>query len=123
MRGLNWQEYLAYLDDVVVLGSNFSSHVKNLSAVLNRFEKYNLKLKPQKCDLFKQEIKFLGRQVSAKGISVTPDSTETIQKWPCPKDTKQLESFIWYANYHRSHIKNCANSQSFVPISQNLQKI
>ena len=80
--------------------------------MLSRFEKYNLKLKPQKCDLFKQEIKFLGRQVSAKGVSVNPDSTETIQKWPCPKDTKQLESFLGYANYHRSHIKNFAQISS-----------
>lgn len=108
LRGLTWQECLAYLDDVIIFGSNMLSHTKNLSAVLARFEMYDLKLKPQKCALYQSEIKFLGKLVSTHGISAHPESTEIIKKWPVPKDIKQLESFLGFANYHRNHVKNFA---------------
>lgn len=45
---LNWKECLAYLDDVIVLGNSFDNHLLNLKAVLTRFRKHNLKLKPKK---------------------------------------------------------------------------
>ena len=84
------------------------SHTRNLSAILYRFEKYNLKSKPQKCALYQTEIKFLGKLVSQNGISVNPENTEIIKNWPIPKDIKQLESFLWFANYHRYHGKDFA---------------
>lgn len=105
LRGLTWKECLAYLDDVIILGRDMLSHTRNLSSVISRFEKFNLKLKAQKCELYQKEIKFLGKLVSQNGISVNPESIEIITKWPIPKDTKQLESFLGFANYHRNHVK------------------
>ena len=46
LTGLNWKKVLAYLDDVIVMGSNFIDELQNLRLVLHRFRKYNLKLKP-----------------------------------------------------------------------------
>ena len=50
LRGLTWDRILAYLDDVIVLGKSFQDHLKNLRTTFERFAKYNLKLKPKKCD-------------------------------------------------------------------------
>jgi hypothetical protein len=58
LRGLTWKQVLAYLDDVIVLGSDFQNHLGNLKLTLDRFRKYNLKLKPKKCCLFRKEVKF-----------------------------------------------------------------
>lgn len=106
LQGLTWKECLAYLDDVVVLGKDFEDHLQNFSSVFSRFQKYNLKLKPSKCQLFQTEVKFLGKIVSEAGISVNPESVESVQNWPTPKNKKEVESFIGYVNYHRDHIKN-----------------
>ena len=38
LRGLSWKSVIAFLDDVVVLGRDFDSHMVNLSDVLRRFE-------------------------------------------------------------------------------------
>ena len=80
LRGLTWSKILAYLDDVIVLGKDFADHLSNLRLTFGRFRKYNLKLKPKKCNLFHTETTFLGRVVSAKGVAVNPENIEKVQK-------------------------------------------
>ena len=108
LQGLSWKECLAYLDDIVVLGTNFEDHMQSLIRVFTRFKQYNLKLKPSKCQLFQTEVNFLGKVVGNNGISVNPDSIEAVKKWAPPKSKKEVESFIGFTNYHRDHIKNFA---------------
>jgi len=108
LQGLSWKDCLAYLDDVIVLGTDFESHIQSLTKVFSRFQKYNLKLKPSKCQLLQTEVKFLGKVVSNNGISVNPDSIEAVKKWTPPKSKREVESFIGFTNYHRDHIKNFA---------------
>jgi hypothetical protein len=47
---------LAFLDDMLVLGSDFQSHLTNLKHVFEHFRQYQLKLKPRKCVLFKKTV-------------------------------------------------------------------
>ena len=108
LHGLNWKECLAYLDDVIVLGNSFDNHLTNLKAVLSRFRKHNLKLKPKKCCMFRKEIQFLGRVVSEKGVSLTPESMKSVAEWPIPNNRKEVETFLGYMNYHREHLKDFA---------------
>ncbi|VDI28661.1 Hypothetical predicted protein [Mytilus galloprovincialis] len=89
LQGLTWKECLAYLDDVIVLGKDFDDHICSLSEVFSRFQKYNLKLKPSKCQLLQTQVKFLGKIVSADGVAVNPDSIGSVKKWPTPKEQKK----------------------------------
>ena len=43
-------------------------HLHRLHVVLDQFREYNLKLKPSKCSLFKEEIKYLVHQVSKECV-------------------------------------------------------
>lgn len=56
LRGLYWKKVLAFLDDILVLGKNFQDYLDNIIEVLQRFRSYGLKLKPQKCILFRKEV-------------------------------------------------------------------
>lgn len=109
LEGLTWRTVLAYIDDIVVLGDSFDSHLANLRQVFQRFRDYNLKLKPRKCHLFQLQVNFLGRVISSEGIQVDPAKVERIIEWPTPSSAKEVASFLGLVNYHRDHIASYAH--------------
>ena len=60
LHGLHWKSLLLYLDDVIVISPDFETRVTSLSEVLECFRAAGLKLKPEKCELFCQDVKYLG---------------------------------------------------------------
>ncbi|MEW8187006.1 MAG: reverse transcriptase domain-containing protein, partial [Candidatus Thiodiazotropha endolucinida] len=108
LRGLTWEQVIVYLDDVIVLGTDFNDTIEALRKVFIRFRSHNLKFKPRKCQFFKREVEFLGKLVSGDGITISPDKLEAVKKWPVPSDPKQLLSFLGFMNYHRNHIPGFA---------------
>ena len=108
LRGMTWEEIIAYLDDVMVLGKDFRSHLDVLRRVFERFRKFNLKLKPKKCHLFQKRVPFLGRLVSKDGVEVDPEKVKAVETYPQPKNSKEVEKFLGFANYHREFIERFA---------------
>jgi hypothetical protein len=108
LMGLTWEEALAYLDDINVLGKSFEDELKNLREVFKRLRKYNLKLKPRKCFLFRTQCEFLGKLIDREGVHIAPGKIEAVKNWPVPKCKKDVESFLGFANYHRQHIRGFA---------------
>lgn len=93
LRGMNWEELLVYLDDIIVLGKTFLESLESLRRAFYRFREYNLKLKPKKCCLFRREVEFLGRIINSEGVHISPDKIETIKNWPIPQYKKQVQVF------------------------------
>ena len=56
---LNLIYCLIYLDDIIVFSQMAEEHLHRLCVVFDWFREYNLKLKPSKCSLFKEEINYL----------------------------------------------------------------
>ena len=54
LRGLQWQQCLIFLDDIIVFGTEFEETKRRLQSVLARFREAGLKLKPSKCSLFRR---------------------------------------------------------------------
>ncbi|KAL5474559.1 hypothetical protein EMCRGX_G026520 [Ephydatia muelleri] len=46
LGGLKWSSCLVYLDDIIIVGTSFSEHLRNLAGVLQRLRQAGLKLKP-----------------------------------------------------------------------------
>ena len=110
LAGLNWKTAIIYLDDLIVVGKSFRSHLNNLKEVFDRLRRFNLKVSPRKCQFMRHELKFLGWIVGRNGISIPPENTMAIKfksRRP-PISTQEVESFLGYINYHRSHVKNFA---------------
>lgn len=77
---------LVCLDNVIVSSPDFASHLHHLEQVLQAMDKYGLKLRPDKCQLFRKEVKFLGHCVSATGVSPDPEKVSAVQEWEPPQD-------------------------------------
>eukprot|EP00794_Sanderia_malayensis_P013146 gene13146-14497_t len=67
LRDLRDEIVIPYLDDLIVFSKSFEDHVKHVRIVLRRLKEHGIKLKQKKCDLFKREVRFLGRTVSGEG--------------------------------------------------------
>ena len=107
LSGLHWETLLIYLDDVIVYASSIEELTDRLGTVFQRFRNANLKLKPSKCNLYRQEVKYLGHIVSNHGIHTDPDKTQAIRDWPTPKSKKEVQSFIGICQYYRRFIEGC----------------
>lgn len=59
---------IPYLDDVLCYAKTFETHVEVLRRVLRTLQHYGVKLRPTKCELFKGEVLYVGRLVSAYGV-------------------------------------------------------
>ena len=108
LGGLQWDQCLVYLDDIIVLGRSFESHLKALSDVLGRLERAGLRLKPAKCHLCCKKVSYLGHIVSEQGIAVDPSKTKRIATWPVPESTREVQQFMGLANYYRRFIQDFA---------------
>ena len=58
LPGLNLIYCLIYLDNLIMFLWTAEEHLHQLCMVFNQLREYNLKLKPSKCSLFKEEIKY-----------------------------------------------------------------
>ena len=93
-----------YVDDVVVHDTEFDQHLKHVKEVLKTMEELGLKVKPKKCQLFCQKIKFLGYEVSEKGIAIPEERVRAIKEMPLPNSKKQVKSFLGVVGFNRQFI-------------------
>ena len=106
LAGLHWRCASVFIDDVVVYSNSFKEHLGHLDEVFGRLREFEVKVKPSKCQLFKDELTYLGHQITKEGINPITDKVEAINKIPPPKTLKELRSYIQKCNYYRRFIKD-----------------
>ena len=76
--------------------------------MFERLQEHNLKLKPSKCELFKERVSYLGHEVSEEGIHTDPSKIEAVKSWPVPKNIKDVRRFLGFTGYYRKFIQGFA---------------
>ena len=100
---------LVYLDDVIIFSKTIDEHLRHIQIIFDLFRRAGLKIKPAKCTFLQKSVKYLGHIVSHKGIQPDPKKTDSIKKYPTPKNADHLRSFLGLAGYYRKFVKNYAD--------------
>lgn len=99
----------AIMDDVIVTGKDEEEHLQNLEKVFQRFQRYGLKVKVEKCSFMQTSVVYMGTCISAEGIHPTEDKVEAIRNAPTPQDATELRSWLGMLNFHAKFIPNLSS--------------
>ena len=94
-----------YLDDILIFSKNIDEHRQITRQVLQILRENKLLLKPQKCKFEMRETKYLGMIIGNGQIRMDPKKVEAINKWSNPKNKKELQQFLGFANFYRRFIE------------------
>lgn len=107
---------LVFLDDILIFSKTMEEHEKHVSEVLGILRKEKLYAKESKCEMFKEEVEFLGHHVGRAGVRMMEDKVTAIQAWPTPTSVGHIRSFLGTAGYYHKFIKDF--SALALPLSQ-----
>ena len=118
MGELNFIYCLIYLDDLIVFSQTAEEHLHRLHVVFDHLREYNLKLKPSKCSLFREEINYLAHQVSKKGVWPSDINVKAIVEYAPPQTYTEIRAFLGLMGHYRQFIKGFA--QIAQPLNEHL---
>lgn len=111
---------LNYIDDLLVVSTNFVEHLQHLKILFKRLTDANININLEKTFFLQTNVKFLGHILSTNGISAHPEKIESISNFPIPKNVKQLRGFLGICNYYRKF--NKTYSELTLPLVKLLRK-
>src|SRR6201990_1038991 len=116
LKEFSRNKVIIYIDDLLMMDSDFDSHLKLMKKVLGTLERAGIKINPMKCQWFKPEVRFLGHVVSSKGLRKAPEYIKKVFEFPRPVTRRQLREFLGIVNFQRKFIPKC--SELSAPLSR-----
>ena len=106
LRGLIGKICFVYLDDIVVFGRTLKEHNENLITLFERLRATGLKLQPDKCEILRPKLEYLGHLITENGVKPNPNKLEAVKNFKKPINAKDVRSFLGLGGYYRKFIKN-----------------
>ena len=94
---------IPYLDDLLVYSGSFEDHPSQACKIgVAKVKKYGIKIKASKSQLFKKEISYLGRVISADGYTIDPKDVDAVlgQLKKKPNNITELRSLLGLGTIH-----------------------
>ena len=100
---------IAYANNKIVFSKPPEDRIKDLNELFTRLRNLGVIINPTKSQFGVSKLHFLGHLVTANSIKLSAIKVEAIQKYPLPKDIKQLRTYFGMINFYHRFIKDLAN--------------
>ena len=97
---LNLTYCLIFLDDMIVFSKMEVEHLHHLHIVFEHFREHNLKLKPTKCEFFKNEIKYLAHHISKEGVQPIKENLKAVSIFAPPQTCTKIQAFLGLVGHY-----------------------
>ena len=95
-----------YVDDLLLAAPTATSCLEATRMVLQHLADTGFKVSKTKLQVARKQVSFLGRMISQKGASMSPQHRAAILHHPRPIKVKDMLSFLGLTGYSRNYIAN-----------------
>ncbi|MBW0549504.1 hypothetical protein O181_089219 [Austropuccinia psidii MF-1] len=103
---------LLYIYDIILYTETWVDHVQYIDKVLSKCTPINMKISLKKCNFGQQALFSLGHKGLGLSLAINQNKLAEVLQKPVPRNIKEMQSFLGFASYYRSHIKNFADMAS-----------
>jgi len=95
---------VVYLDDILIFTRMEEEHAKAIRRVLQVLQEHKLFLHPEKCEFYKERIKYLGLVISENEVSMDLVKVAGVREWPTLENKMDVQAFLGFVNFYRRFI-------------------
>jgi hypothetical protein len=89
------------MDDIIIaMENNDWLHKAKVQHFLQKLQKHNLFLKPEKCHFHQVEVDYLGVIIGQGLVWMDPIKVQGIIDWPASASVKDVHSFLGFCNFY-----------------------
>ncbi|MBW0504818.1 hypothetical protein O181_044533 [Austropuccinia psidii MF-1] len=103
---------VVYIDDIIIYSETWEDYLQYIDRVPSKCTPIKLKTSLKKCNFGQQELLALGHKVSGLNLEIDQNKVAAVLQTPVPRNIKEMQSFLGFASYYRSHIKHFAHITS-----------
>jgi hypothetical protein len=111
---------IVFLDDILIFSKTLAEHESHVKQVLQLLRQSKLYAKLSKCELFKEQVEFLGHVVDGNGMHMMESKVQAIHDWPVLRSVEDIRSFLGTVGYYRKFIQGF--SRIAAPLTELLHK-
>jgi hypothetical protein len=114
---------LPYLDDTIIHSTDMRQHFRNLEWILRIHRRAGLRLKPSQCQLFQDQVEYLGHLISRHGVKPIPSYQEAVRDWQLPVTGIDARIFLGKVGYYKRFIKDYSKiAGAWIKATDNITK-
>jgi RNase H-like domain found in reverse transcriptase len=85
---------------------HLQQHQEHIHHILDKLERHNLYLKPEKCDFEQKQIDYLGIVVGQNKVHMDQGKIDQVARWIPPNNPTEVRKFLGFIGYYCYFVKN-----------------
>lgn len=102
------EHVFVYIDDLMVVSTDFNSHLARLRKVAERLRMANLTINVEKSKFMLKEVRYLGYIVGNGCLKTDPAKVQAISDFPIPTTVRQVRRFLGMSGWYQRFIADYA---------------